>query len=179
MKRTIWRSLPVAALLFAAPAVVPVEADEAVDALKQQMQDMQQQMQKMQEKINELEAAKSNAPPAAVTEMTTATQPSMTSQQPWSLTQPLTLMRSAGGQAYMNVSFVADLVTGTSTESDPETLFGAHHDPHQRGFNLTAAEMTLDGAVDPYFKGQATMTLVLEPDGETVTELEEAWLKRG
>ena len=119
-----------------------------------------------------MEAAKSNAPPAAVTEMTAVTQPQATTQQPWSLAQPFTLMRSSSGQAYMNVSFVADLVTGASTEPDAEALFGAHHDPHQRGFNLTAAEMTLDGAVDPYFKGQATMTLVLEPSGETVTELD-------
>jgi hypothetical protein len=157
-------------LLVAAAA----RADDALDAMKQQMQQLQQQMQELQEKMKTLEASKTSAPPSAVTE---AAAPAVTTQQPWSPSQPFTLLSTAGGQAYVNLSFIADIVVGSSTDPDPEQLFPAHHDPHQRGFNLTAAEMTLDGAVDPYFKGQATITLVLEPDGETVTELEEAWLQ--
>jgi hypothetical protein len=159
-------------MLIAASA----RADDALDAMKQQMQQLQQQMQELQEKMRTLEASRTSAPPAAVAE-TLPKSPQVTTQSARSPTQPLRLMSTPGGQAYMNLSFVADMVVGTSTDSDPEQLFSAHHDPHQRGFNLTAAELTLDGAVDPYFKAQSTITLVLEPDGSTETELEEAWIQ--
>jgi len=96
----------------------------------------------------------------------------------WSPADPITLARSGSGQAYINMSVIGDVVIGTSTTPDIEELLNQHHhDPHQRGFNLTGLELTLDGAVDPYFKGLATISLVLEPQGETVIELEEAWLQ--
>jgi len=154
-----------------------VRADDALNAMKQQMQQLQQQMQELQEKMRALEASRTSAPPAAVAETAPTSPPPVAARPAWSPTQPMTLMSTPGGQAYMNLSFVADMVVGSSTDPDPEQLFSAHHDPHQRGFNLTAAELTLDGAIDPYFKGQSTITLVLEPDSETVTELEEAWLQ--
>jgi hypothetical protein len=112
-------------------------------------------------------------PPAASTSPATAG-----SSTVWSPTDPITLVRSGSGQAYMNMSLMGDVVIGTSTTPDIEdTLNQHHHDPHQRGFNLTGLELTLDGAVDPYFKGLATITFVLEPEGETAIELEEAWLQ--
>jgi hypothetical protein len=160
-------------LLIAASA----RADDALDAMKQQMQQLQQQMQELQEKMRALETSRTAAPPAAVAEAAPTSPPPVNTQSAWSPTQPFTLMSTPGGQAYMNMSFIADMVVGSSTDPNPEQLFSAHHDPHERGFNLTAAELTLDGAVDPYFKGQATLTMVLEPSGDTVTELEEAWLK--
>ncbi len=176
MRKLFWSSVVTAALL--APSVVRADtSDDSLNALKQQIQQMQQQMQELQHKIEELEAAQTSAPPAAVQAPVTPPSAPVATAQPWSPTQPLTLLRSPSGQAYMNISLVSDLVVGTSTDPDPEELFSAHHDPHQRGFNLTGMELTLDGAVDPYFKGQSTITFVLESDGSTVTELEEAWLQ--
>jgi hypothetical protein len=77
----------------------------------------------------------------------------------------------------MNVSVVGTMALGWSTTPDVEAINGAHHDPSQRGFTLQGAELALDGAVDPYFKGLVTIPLVIEPGGETVVELEEAWLQ--
>ena len=47
----------------------------------------------------------------------------------------------------------------TSERTAVEDIEGAHHDPSQRGFTLQNAELTLDGAVDPYFKALATVPL--------------------
>ncbi len=139
--------------------------DDALEALKQQMQQLQQQMQQLQEKMNAMEAARTNAGVAtAQTAVTT-----------WSPAQPLTLAQA--GTAYINLSLVGDVAFGWSTTPDVEAIEGAHHDPSQRGFTLQSAELTLDGAVDPYFKALATIPLVVEPGGETVVELEEAWVQ--
>jgi hypothetical protein len=68
---------------------------------------------------------------------------------------------------------------GASTASDAELLDlkGGGHDPKKRGFTLQQAELSLAGAVDPWFKAQAHLVTFLDPvDGETIVELEEAYL---
>jgi hypothetical protein len=77
--------------------------------------------------------------------------------------------------AYMNVGFVAITNGGWSSEPDVESLQPGDHDPKVRGFTIPNTEITLDGAVDPYFKGFATILFKLNPEGETDVELEEAY----
>jgi hypothetical protein len=61
--KPIW--IVVLALALIAPVASRAQAsDDTLGALKKQMQEMHSQMQKMQQKINELEMAKTNAPPA-------------------------------------------------------------------------------------------------------------------
>jgi hypothetical protein len=92
----------------------------------------------------------------------------------WSPSQPITVARA--GSAYMNVSFDALVDFGWSTARKPdEELQLGDHDPIQRGFSLRNAEIALDGAVDPYFKGFANIVFKLDKDGETATELEEVF----
>lgn len=73
-----------------------------------------------------------------------------------------------------------DLLTavGTSTVRDQVLgeLRGGGHDPNRRGFSVQQAELALSGAVDPYFKAQANLVGFLDAEGETVLELEEAFL---
>ena len=96
------------------------------------------------------------------------------SQSSWSPSQPIPLLRA--GQAYMNISFDALINLGTSTASDPSAeLQLGDHDPISRGFSLRNAEIALDGAVDPYFKGFANMVFKLDQDNETEIELEEVY----
>src|SRR5205814_322879 len=96
--------------------------------------------------------------------------------QPWSASQPITMMRA--GAAYMNVSFDALADFGWSTASDPSArLQLGDHDPIQRGFSLRNAEIALDGAVDPYFKGFANIVFKLDKDQSTEIELEETYLQ--
>ncbi|MBA3937571.1 MAG: hypothetical protein H0X38_08915 [Planctomycetes bacterium] len=69
---------------------------------------------------------------------------------------------------------------GTSTANDAliPTLQGGGHDPKRRGFTFQNAELSLGGAVDPFFT--AEMHLIAfrnEPDGTTSVELEEAYAR--
>ncbi len=93
----------------------------------------------------------------------------------WSPAQSIPVFRS--GQSYMNLSFKMLATAGGSTSPDvPEELELGHHDPAGRGFTLQCGEISLDGAVDPYFRGFGNICLGLEPDGQTHVGLEEAYL---
>jgi hypothetical protein len=151
--------------------------DAALEALKQQMQQLQQQMQDLQQKITELETVRTTAPPTVVQAPAPAEAgpaPPQTAQ-PWSPSQPITLVRS--GANYLNISFDTLVFFGWSTEKDvAEVLELGDHDPQQRGFSLRNAEIALDGAVDPYFKGFGNIVFKLDQNNETEVELEEAYL---
>jgi hypothetical protein len=62
--------------------------------------------------------------------------------------------------------------------SDPSQFLElGDHDPINRGFSLRNAEIVLDGAVDPYFKGFANIVFKLDKNDETEVELEETYLQ--
>jgi hypothetical protein len=96
--------------------------------------------------------------------------PAVAQQTPDTTARPVAPARAPG--AYMNVSFVGLFDFGWSTEEDVESLQPGDHDPHVRGFTIPNAELALDGAVDPYFKGFANIVYKLDR-GETEVELEE------
>ena len=75
----------------------------------------------------------------------------------------------------MNVSFVGLTDFGWSSAADIPALQGGDHDPHVRGFTIPNAELALDGAVDPYFKGFSNIVYKLNAQGETGVELEEMY----
>src|SRR5439155_12898888 len=79
--------------------------------------------------------------------------------------------------AYMNTSYDALVAAGTSTANDIDKLQLGGHDPQARGFTVQNLEITLDGKVDPYFRGQANVVLQIDPAGETTIEAEEAYLE--
>ncbi len=80
--------------------------------------------------------------------------------------------------AYMNISFGTLIDAGWSNVADPSAqLQRGDHDPSKRGFLLRNAEIALDGAVDPYFKGAANIVLKLDNNNETSIELEESFLQ--
>src|SRR5438046_2415970 len=81
--------------------------------------------------------------------------------------------RATGG--YMNIGFVTLTDAGWSTESDVASIERGDHDPKVNGFTMPNAEISLDGAVDPYFKGFSNIVLKIDSDGETGIELEEAY----
>jgi hypothetical protein len=64
----------------------------------------------------------------------------------------------------------------TSDGEELQTLQGGAHDPRQRGFTLNQVELSFVGAVDPYLRAETYIVLSVDPDGETVIELEEAFL---
>jgi len=100
--------------------------------------------------------------------------PSPPQAQPWSPAQPITI--AGGAKNYLNLSFDTLVAAGSSTTSDIATVETGGHDPSQRGFTVQNVEMVLEGAVDPYFRGQGNIILQIDASGETVVELEEAYL---
>lgn len=95
--------------------------------------------------------------------------------QKWSPAAPLTVARA--GSSYMNISFDTLMDVGGSSAHDPSAqLQLGDHDPIKRGFSLRNAEIAVDGAVDPYFKGFGNIVLKLDRNNETSIELEEAYL---
>src|SRR5215831_7915161 len=118
----------------------------------------------------ELGANATNQPPKTETTGSSAV------STPWSPSQPITVARA--GSAYMNISFDVLIDVGSSTASDPSQFLElGDHDPINRGFSLPNAEIALDGAVDPYFKGFANIVFKLDKDNETEVELEETYLQ--
>jgi hypothetical protein len=77
--------------------------------------------------------------------------------------------------SFMNIGFVGIADAGWSSEADVASLQLGDHDPHKRGFTLPNAELTLDAAVDPFFRGFVNLVYKLDEEGETVVELEEMY----
>jgi hypothetical protein len=198
---TVRFSVLSAAIVLAAPSLSAQDASE-IDQLKQQLRQMQenfdrvqreqrQQIESLTKKLDDLtkqqstEAEKkkleqeltaqlsSNQPPASAQAPSVPAQPFTSG---WSPEQPLTVARA--GSAYLNLSFDALMDVGWSTASDPSQFLQlGDHDPINRGFSLRNAEIVLDGAVDPYFKGFANIVFKLDKDNETEVELEETYLQ--
>jgi hypothetical protein len=193
-KLTVWTCA-----LFAGGLLAEAQVTNDVEQLKRQLQQLQENFERMQreqrqqiddlnhkledlikqpsaaaekQKLEaELAAELSNAPPAVAT---TPTASALATS--WSPAQPLTIARA--GSAYMNLSFDALMDFGWSTAPDPSTYLQlGDHDPINRGFSLRNAELVLDGAVDPYFKGFANIVFKLDQNNETSVELEETYLQ--
>jgi hypothetical protein len=78
----------------------------------------------------------------------------------------------------VDVSLDALMAFGSSTERDASlaTLKGGAHDPRKRGATIQNVEVSLLGAVDPYFDLETHIAYALDPlTGESVVELEEAF----
>ena len=154
------------------------EQREQIDSLTKKLEDLTKQQSAEAEK-KKLEAEltaqlSSNQPPAAASSPASAG--SLTPAPGWSPEQPLTVARA--GSAYLNLSFDALMAVGWSTASDPsQYLQLGDHDPINRGFSLRNAEIVLDGAVDPYFKGFGNIVLKLDKNNNTDIELEETYLQ--
>jgi hypothetical protein len=160
------------------------EHKQQMDALTQKLdelakrQSVEAEKKKLEQELAVQLAADlaTNQPPGkARLGTSTVTPPVEAVTQPWSPSQPITVARA--GSAYMNVSFDALVAAGASTANDIEKLETGGHDPKERGFTVQNLEITLDGKVDPYFRGQANIVLQIDPRGETTIEAEEAYLE--
>jgi hypothetical protein len=95
-------------------------------------------------------------------------------------TGPSLISRQVGDTTFQLIDISLDVLfaVGFSTETDEslQTLQGGGHDPRKRGFTLQQAELSLSGAVDPYFNAESHIVFFIDPlTGETEVELEEAF----
>lgn len=152
-------TLVAAVVIGAVPLAAPVAAQQLPDSTARRQQraldSLATAMRGLQARLDSLTRAANT--PAANAPATAA---------------PMT-PRAAG--AYMNTSFVGQTAFGWSSTRDVESLQRGDHDPKVRGFSLRNAELSLDGAVDPYFKAVANIVYKLDPNGETGVELEDLY----
>jgi hypothetical protein len=203
ISRFIPKIVPAAAVLaFVSGNSLLAQDTNEINQLKQQLREMRENFERVQneqrqqidaltKKLDELtkekaaDAEKKKLAEQLAAELGTTNQPATAAApsappaaQPatsWSPSEPFTIARA--GSAYMNISFDTLINVGGSTASDPsEFLQLGDHDPIKRGFSLRNAEIAVDGAVDPYFKGFGNIVLKLDKDNETEIELEEAYL---
>lgn len=87
--------------------------------------------------------------------------------------------RNVGGTNLRLLDLGLDVLAtaGSSTEGGQNLrdLQGGAHDPRQRGFSLNQLELSFQGAVDPYFRAEAYLVFQIDDEGETTTEVEEAF----
>lgn len=189
MSHTQFRALVFTALLIAAfgfPASARAAPPEDPDPdLRQTVEDLKKDMKAMKEdyeqKINALhEQLKEKTAPEQEEGALLESMDEMLDRMD-SMNAEVDLLKSSGGgkAAYIDVSFNTLVTAGTSTAPEDVIveLEGGHHDPHKRGFTLQNAELYLFGAVDPYFSGASNIVLTINEEGESVVELEEAYLK--
>ena len=165
-----------AGLLCWSPAAPAQEAkalpDAALKALQDELAALRQELQQRDQRLLQLEARMSQfggdrlaVPPLASPTGSLSEISSQVSNE-----RALTL---GGGSAHLvDVSFDILTVGGGSTANQEELaiLQGGGHDPKARGFTLQQAELSLAGAVDPYFNAEAHIVFTNE-----VVELEEAY----
>lgn len=180
-------------------SMLRAQSTNEIEQLKQQLQQLQenldrvqrehrQQIDELSRKLNELtkpqppdaEKKKLERELAAELQANATSAPAApaaaVSAPAWSPNQPMTVARA--GSSYLNLSFDALMDVGGSSATHPaDQLELGDHDPNKRGFTLPNAEIVLDGAVDPYFKGFANIVLKLDQNNETSIELEETYLQ--
>ena len=153
---------------------------EANELFQQAMENYRSATESLNKRLDVIEKKQgvvvTSAPPVYVVEGAARTNaaPASLLRKPWSPSDPL---RIGTQQSYIGISLDALMAAGYSTAEDIEALEPGGHDPKQRGFTLQNLEMTFDGKVDPYFRGQANIILQITPEGETAIEVEEAFLE--
>lgn len=201
MKTNLLKCACLAGALGLGVLTLPAQETNDVEKLRLQLQQMQesfdrvageqrQQIEALKKQVNELvkqqtaEAEKKKVEQELAVEMqknqpATASQSAATQPAPassWTPSEPITIARA--GSAYMNISFDVLMDVGGSSASDPSAMLElGDHDPSKRGFSLRNAEISVDGAVDPYFKGFGNIVFKLDNNNETEVELEEAYLQ--
>ena len=153
-----------------------------IEALSRQIDELKKNMQATNARpagaTAPLAGTATNAPPAIsgttnTPALATVQSPPVLDKKPWSPAEPIRL--AGGQQSYLNLSLDAMFAVGGASTQDFDLIQPGATDPHQNGFNLQEIEMTLDGKVDPYFRGQASVSWGMELDGSTSVELEEAY----
>jgi hypothetical protein len=152
---------------------LPLTAHAQTDELRQELEILKQQEAENRARIAELERRLAESEEAKQAEDAQQAQASATpdSEDLWS--------RQVRGANLRLIDLGLDMLAtaGSSTMGgqDLEDLQGGKHDPRQRGFSLNQLELSFQGAVDPYFRAEAYLVFQIDDEGETNTEVEEAF----
>lgn len=180
---------------FVAMLAIPgIALAQTVEELRRELDAMKQKVQALEEKLERIESPPAPAPaatpaPAAPSALDRALEaarretvaPPADPGVPAAAAKPglpqgTLLSGRVGGATLRLVDVSFDILTaaGWSTADDEqiEILEGGAHDPKRRGFTLQQGELSLAGAVDPYFTAEAHAIFTADE-----VELEEAFAR--
>jgi hypothetical protein len=179
-------------LLIASPDAFGQTLEDRIklleEALKKQEQTIREQQKLIEELKAEMKASKPSEQPAAARPVGREAPETSALEKAKEIFLPKEgerkkdiLTYQAGGTTFrlIDISLDALVAAGISTERDRplQILQGGGHDPRKRGFTVQNIELSLMGAVDPYFTGEVHLIYFLDPlEGESKFELEEAFL---
>jgi hypothetical protein len=160
------------------------EGPAASPALEGQIQAVLEENQRLRARLDALEdevrSARDDAASArALAESAPAALPAVGAPPPSSGAGPIGQVPVGGGARLQLLDLSVDVLSsvGSASVEDEtlESLQGGGHDPRRRGFNLSNLELSMLGAVDPYFDGEVHLIYFLDAEGESQFELEEAF----
>lgn len=76
----------------------------------------------------------------------------------------------------LSLDLLGSVGGSSASEEELRLLEAGGHDPKNHGFTLQNVELTLAGVVDPFVRGDSHIVLAIDEEGETIVELEEAYL---
>lgn len=85
--------------------------------------------------------------------------------------------QASDGRFAVGVSSLFAFGGSSLTDAELAGIQAGGHDPSRNGFTLQNLELIAAGAVDPYFDAQVNAVMLIDAAGETVVELEEAFLR--
>ena len=144
---------------------------QATENFEKATQEQRRVIESLSRKIESLEQARTNPSPAASTKAEDH-HDRKHAEEP---TRPL---HFSYGPAHVDLGLMGTFAVGGSTASDIEggTQLGGH-DPNQRGFTVQGVEAALSGEVEPHLRGNISISFSIDSGGESIFELEEAWLE--
>jgi hypothetical protein len=177
---------PAIIVFLSAALAAPLAAEEVSPAIQQQLDALARENADLRRTVEDLAGeVRSARDEARAAADQAASRPAATSRTGVASDAPLLsasdspLLSAARGRVQLlDVSLNVLSAAGWS-ENDNEQLpllQGGGHDPRRRGFTLQQAELSLLGAVDPYFTGEAHLIYFLDPEGESGFEIEEAFV---
>ena len=175
--KSLLAAATLAALLSSPVSATP--GDDAVTQLRQEIDrlraDYEERLAALEAKLAGLAASQEQTPPPSQPAADPVPGPVPAPAAVAAAPAPITVLSGGGGKNFLNLSLDGLFAAGASTATDVPALEPGGHDPAQRGFTVQNVEVVFEGAVDPYFRGQANVILQISPEGETVVELEEVY----